>query len=131
MATAGESLRGRISLIWPMYADELLYTLTEVTETNTEAIDRLVGLEFWGQRVGAEIYTEEKNFFNKKYIYGLIGVTAPAVAGKVLNISDPTSVTLAVAGTQGAGVLLYTIVTTGAKYGCLFEKLSEPISVPE
>jgi hypothetical protein len=152
MATAGESLRGRISLIWPQYSDELLYSLTKVTETNEREIKKLVGLEFWGQREGAELhplYPGESNSFNKKYIYGLISDHSDPYppppkpgeipVGTIVSIKYPEEVRVYNSG-FGGGKTIHAIPNrpyTEAQenvYGCLFEmapELNVQMVVPE
>jgi hypothetical protein len=121
---ASESLREKISLIWPMYADELLYTVTPVTETNKEAIMKLVGLEFWGQeRVEID---KTAYIINKKYLYGVIdnetgNIIAPAVTVSIINPLDVKEDK----PVFGGGKTIHAIPKEKNKYACLFEKMEE------
>ncbi|MDR3124481.1 MAG: hypothetical protein LBU10_01200 [Endomicrobium sp.] len=113
------SLRGKISLIWPIYGEELLYRVTEVTDENKKAIMKLVGLEFWGQEVATGL--------NKQYIYGIIHIPGSKVPpGVVMNIENPSNV-LSARASVGGGKSIHDIAAGEPKayYGCLFEKIPQ------
>jgi hypothetical protein len=122
----GGSLRERISLVWPMYADELLYILTPVTETNREAIMKLVGLEFWGQeRVEID---KTAYIINKKYIYGVIdnGTEKSILPAVPVSIINPLDVKEDISETGVGGGQTIHEIPPGKQYACLFEKMEEP-----
>lgn len=118
-----------------MYAEELLYNLTEVTESNKKEILRLTGLEFWGQVKTVDMPgSVEVIAPNKKYVYGIIDtsrITEDFPAGSPVDLADITEVTPHKEENlidSCSGVTLFDIPARGKalKYGCLFEKLNEP-----
>jgi hypothetical protein len=110
---------------------------------------KLVGLEFWGQRVGAELhplYPGESKSFNKKYIYGLISDQDDPPAsyppppeppepgeipvGTIVSIKYPEEVQVYNSG-FGGGKTIHAIPNRPHgdqqpnMYGCLFEMAPE------
>jgi hypothetical protein len=125
-------LRENILLIFPMYAEELLYNLTKVTESNEREILRLAGVEFWGQTKKNPVLGANETI-NRRYIYGIIntgfeGVGYNVPSGSKVYLHDLTNVTPFVPKDLMAicsGITLFNIPANG-KYGCLFEKPDQP-----